>query len=529
MDPKNIKSGFAAMEQSLNGMKGWMFNQDYSSSSFTRLYPDNKPEAVIQGLERQAIIFDLFNTDSGFQRMHDETNNRIYQAFIGLDNYVHDANISRAHDRGAITLEFGQAFKDWYQTWLSEIGTSAFTWASGQVKRLTSDSILSSCNEDIQKAIAAFQKSPLYGEEQFRIDQSHLTWIDNPPLFFPVPAKPTTTLAHDEEACVVPQTGATTAGHSTTVLSTTTFMSMSPAPTSKISTTKHSTSTTAKTVTTKTSIRTASSSTKHNSVSSRPAISSTARSVTSSIRTTTGSTTRNPTNTVHIPTSPHAPVPIFSTHSLHSSASLSTVSPPHPTTRNPTDTVHIPTSPHAPVPILSTHNSHSSATPSTSSRSPSRPTTHNPTDTVHIPTSPHAPVPIFSTHSSTPTTTSNKPYSYTTVPYLITSTITVPAPVPFPHAPLPPGGIGSNHLITTVFAIIPHHSVPSTSKSSVFIPLPFPAFPIPLPGGPVRRNLDVGVGVNGNTTYLMTTSMASASVSLSVSTTEGGANSLFWV
>ena len=109
MDPKNIQTGFAAMNRNLNGMKGWMFSQGYSDGRFNNIYGTN--EQIVQGLERQAIIFNLFNSDSGIQLMHDQTNNRIYQAFLGLDNYISTNKIQRANSRGDLTKQFGPAFK----------------------------------------------------------------------------------------------------------------------------------------------------------------------------------------------------------------------------------------------------------------------------------------------------------------------------------------------------------------------------------------------------------------------------------
>lgn len=178
MDPKNIQTGFAAMNQYLNGMKGWMFSQRYSDPLFNRLYKTN--EQIIQGLQRQAIIFNLFNTDSGIQSMHDQTNNRVYQAFLGLDNYISTNKIQRAKSRGDYTLQFGPAFKAWYGQLLSNTGSAAFAWASDQLYKLKSDPSISDC---LKKAITAFQSSELYGEDKFQIDQSHLSWVASPLVF----------------------------------------------------------------------------------------------------------------------------------------------------------------------------------------------------------------------------------------------------------------------------------------------------------------------------------------------------------
>ncbi len=175
MDPKNMQIGFAAMNGNLNGMKGWMFSQGYSESRFNNIYNTN--DKIIQGLERQAIIFNLFNFDSGIQSMHDQTNNRIYQAFLELDKYISTNKIQRANRRGDLIKQFGPAFKAWYGQLLLNTGSAAYGWASSQVARLNLDPSLPDC---LKNAIGAFQYSPLYGTTKFQIDQSHLSWVATP-------------------------------------------------------------------------------------------------------------------------------------------------------------------------------------------------------------------------------------------------------------------------------------------------------------------------------------------------------------
>ncbi|CAL8584996.1 hypothetical protein XPA_010578 [Xanthoria parietina] len=149
MDPNNVQTGFAAMNKNLNGMKGWMFSPKFADARFGKIYDTDAK--IIQGLERQAIIFDWFNSDSGIQSLHDGTNNR----------------------RGDILLQFGPTYKKWYLQLLEKVGSATFDWASGQVARLNADTSLPECH---QKAIDVFQPSPLYGEDKFKIDPSHLSW-----------------------------------------------------------------------------------------------------------------------------------------------------------------------------------------------------------------------------------------------------------------------------------------------------------------------------------------------------------------
>ncbi|KAL8695595.1 MAG: hypothetical protein Q9224_003316, partial [Gallowayella concinna] len=155
MDPKNVQSGFAAMNRNLNGMKGWMFSQGFSVAKFHQIY--NSDDKVIQGLERQAIIFDWFNSDGGIQSMHDQTNNRVYGAFLALDDYVSKNKVQRANGRGDLTQKFGPTFKTWYGELLDKTGSASYKWASGEVTRLEADTSLPDC---LRNAINAFQSSP---------------------------------------------------------------------------------------------------------------------------------------------------------------------------------------------------------------------------------------------------------------------------------------------------------------------------------------------------------------------------------
>lgn len=158
MDPSNVQTGFAFMNRNLNGMKGWMFSQGFTQPIFRSIY--NSDEKVIQGLQRQAIIFNLFNTDNGIQTMHDQTNNRVYSVFLALDKYISDNNIQRANGRGNLVQKFGPTFRTWYEQLLTKTGTESYNWASGQVTRLDADGSLPDC---LRRAINAFQFSPLYG------------------------------------------------------------------------------------------------------------------------------------------------------------------------------------------------------------------------------------------------------------------------------------------------------------------------------------------------------------------------------
>lgn len=158
MDSRNVQTGFAFMNRNLNGMKGWMFSQGFAERKFNDIY--NLDGKIIQGLQRQAIIFNLFNTDNGIQSMHDQTNNRVYSIFLALDDYISTNKVQRANGRGDLTQRFGPTFRRWYEQLLTNTGTASYSWASSQVTRLTADPSLPDC---LRRAISAFQSSPLYG------------------------------------------------------------------------------------------------------------------------------------------------------------------------------------------------------------------------------------------------------------------------------------------------------------------------------------------------------------------------------
>ena len=218
MDSKNIQTGFAAMNRNLNGMKGWMFSQGFSVARFQGIY--NTDEKVIQGLERQAIVFDWFNSDSGIQSMHDETNNRMYGAFLALDDYISKNKVQRANGRGGLTQKFGPTFKTWYEQLLDKTGSATYKWASDEVTRLDADTSLRDC---LRRAINVFQSSPLYSEDKFKIDQSHLSWsatsvtLKNRSLFVRDDSciLPTNTLSGSPSSTVVPTSTAPAPGTST--------------------------------------------------------------------------------------------------------------------------------------------------------------------------------------------------------------------------------------------------------------------------------------------------------------------------
>ncbi|KAI4219020.1 MAG: hypothetical protein LQ349_008481, partial [Xanthoria aureola] len=218
MDPNNVQTGFVAMNKNLNGMKGWMFSQKFADARFGKIYDTDAK--IIQGFERQAIIFDWFNSDSGIQSMHDETNNRIYSAFVALDDAISSTKIRRAKGRGDILLQFGPTYKKWYLQLLENVGSATFAWASGQVARLSADTSLPEC---LQKATNVFQSSPLYGEDKFKIDPSHLSWRATT-----ISLQKRGLVFVRDKTCVPPSnTKSSTSASSTTISSTDSFTSSS--------------------------------------------------------------------------------------------------------------------------------------------------------------------------------------------------------------------------------------------------------------------------------------------------------------
>lgn len=158
MDATNVQTGFAFMNRNLDGMKGWMFSQRFAEPRFNSIY--NTDEKIMQGLQRQAIVFNLFNTDQGIQSMHDQTNNRVYSVLSALDDYISTNKFQRANKRGDLTQKFAPTFKTWYSQLLANTGNETYGWASGQVTRLDGDESLPAC---LRRAINNFKLSSLYG------------------------------------------------------------------------------------------------------------------------------------------------------------------------------------------------------------------------------------------------------------------------------------------------------------------------------------------------------------------------------
>jgi len=156
INTKNVKTGFAFMAITLNGVKDWI-QAGLQRHPFNTIYNPEDDEALLQAIERQAIIFDLFNTDSGYQLMHDQTNNRIYQAFLGLDNYIAAHNIQRPHGRGNMVRFFGPVFRTWYSGLLSNTSSEAWYWADRNLRTAAARAAAGEC-EKIKRAVDTAQK-----------------------------------------------------------------------------------------------------------------------------------------------------------------------------------------------------------------------------------------------------------------------------------------------------------------------------------------------------------------------------------
>ncbi|KAL9628096.1 MAG: hypothetical protein Q9164_007394 [Protoblastenia rupestris] len=127
---KNINLGFVGLEQALNGVKGYLFGKDILTPSgyFTRLRLTT-PQTKINTIQDLIMMFDIINTDADFQRMYDVTNDRIYQAYAGLDDFITTNALQRA-DGTQLPATWAADYKDWMNGWLVEIAEPAWEWAS---------------------------------------------------------------------------------------------------------------------------------------------------------------------------------------------------------------------------------------------------------------------------------------------------------------------------------------------------------------------------------------------------------------
>ena len=163
-------SGLAAMTQGVNEYKGGMFENE-GRGTYRVINGRTTVAQVLADLQRMTMVFDLFHKPEmiEFQTAHNEANNRIYQAFLSLDDYIAREQPRRSNGNDIIQAHFAESYKDWYQGVLGRIGPSAWTAAGVALTWLQA-------NSPNDPGVAAWSASPKRSQNYFQIDQSHLTW-----------------------------------------------------------------------------------------------------------------------------------------------------------------------------------------------------------------------------------------------------------------------------------------------------------------------------------------------------------------
>ena len=126
---KNINPGFAGLEQPINAVKGYMFDKGIDPPSYyfkkARL---QTTQQKINTIQDYTMLFGVIK-DPDFQKMYDVTNNRMYQAFSGVDYLIINNNLKRA-DGTPMSATWAESYKTWTTQYLIDIAAPAWTWAS---------------------------------------------------------------------------------------------------------------------------------------------------------------------------------------------------------------------------------------------------------------------------------------------------------------------------------------------------------------------------------------------------------------
>jgi len=101
------------MPRGLNGHKSKMFTNggqgDYASRAADYDLPSINSEQAkgwLRQLQRTSLVSELMNQDTEFQAMHDAGNDRIYSAFLTLDQHVRTHGVQRANSNAPMFSSF---------------------------------------------------------------------------------------------------------------------------------------------------------------------------------------------------------------------------------------------------------------------------------------------------------------------------------------------------------------------------------------------------------------------------------------
>ncbi len=176
--PKNIKPGFAGLEQAINSVKGFMFDKGIDPPSVYFRKRLINTETKIRTIQEFIMLFGIIK-DPAFQKMYDETNNRVYQAFSGVDYSITNKTLQRA-DGTPMSATWASTYKTWMTAYLVDIAAPAWTWASSTRDDLETQLSADTTTDPATKAtllkqLADIKSAPGFSQSYFQCDFG-LTW-----------------------------------------------------------------------------------------------------------------------------------------------------------------------------------------------------------------------------------------------------------------------------------------------------------------------------------------------------------------
>lgn len=178
MDVKNIQNGFIGLEQSVNGIKGFIFGQGLGTNPFYIKNRANSFQNQVGALQDACMAFAILSQPE-VKALYDLTNNRVYQAFLGVDALITNNALK---DSGGAPLQanWASSFKTWMTNYLETISGDAWSWAEALLSQLqedtNNDATLSNDQKTSQlRQLSWIEDSPLWGQDQFTLNFG-LSW-----------------------------------------------------------------------------------------------------------------------------------------------------------------------------------------------------------------------------------------------------------------------------------------------------------------------------------------------------------------
>ena len=178
MDVKNIQNGFIGLEQSVNGIKGFIFGQGLGTNPFYIKNRANSFQNQVGALQDACMAFAILSQPE-VKALYDLTNNHVYQAFLGVDALITNNALK---DSGGAPLQanWGSSFKTWMTNYLETISGDAWSWAEALLSQLqedtNNDATLSNDQKTSQlRQLSWIEDTPLWGQDQFTLNFG-LSW-----------------------------------------------------------------------------------------------------------------------------------------------------------------------------------------------------------------------------------------------------------------------------------------------------------------------------------------------------------------